>query len=817
MAENNDLYKAYSILGAGTTAEYNRRRKEEEEYKKRARRDQYIGYFAAPLLKGAGEAVAGGVTGFVGDLIMGGPEKEFFTQTEEGLRIASAASRANKAYKTAEEARKEWLKNSGGNHLQWKQAQLLKEKMERGKSVYGDKDDNDMLLRNLVYSDESRAEALEFAKQEWDELTSFLDKYKNSPSLTTLKAARDSTVLGKGRARQVGSKLWAKFRGKDYESEVVEPAVQEILNRGVPGRSQDWYDVNSKELERELLAAVNTSQGLDNFITKLEESEPEATGELRANFDRVTEQMVLANIYSSTKPEGLLDKGYTQGQIDAIQRGGGLVDGNVPSPSAADQIIRKEVKAALKEVTPSWGTTQLKDRLESFKLIGGKTAERIDEVNEQLYQRYYEDIGKPIPNNRATFEQARARMLDDQKEDAALMFVEDRRDRLLLGAANIAQSLVVEDMANKPENYYSASSLSGSAIKVEKEFQQRLNLILESGLETENVNFLLEDNTWRDDVRVNRDILTGKLKRSKDDEQVRLINESIVEQNAEGTLPTGSSDALITNLAPPTLTTLNRQIKDMDGTGVLSAKGAAVREVVSLFDAEYDKNPEQAVSKLRKLMSTGSRSIEDLPPRIQKLLGDSEKRPFIDMGFTPVDTGFKSAMQSLLDNPRPLKDEKEGLFADMGKAKSQRRIKSLDSNIAELQRQISGDRVTKNTRAAQVRQQKLDALIEERASLGEAPVVTSDITDMLSEKLSLDKGISSSSVGKNTKAFKARLEQQDELASALAAMPVEARQIAEAIKGVRNIDSVSDKDLKNTLTSAYGAEITNQVLALLSV
>jgi len=216
-------------------------------------------------------------------------------------------------------------------------------------------------------------------------------------------------------------------------------------------------------------------------------------------------------------------------------------------------------------------------------------------------------------------------------------------------------------------------------------------------------------------------------------------------------------------------------------------------------------------------MSTGSRSIEDLPPRIQKLLGNSEKRPFIDMGFTPVDTGFKSAMQSLLDNPRPLKDEKEGLFVDMGKAKSQKRIKSLDSNIAELQRQISGDRVTKNTRAAKVRQQKLDALIEERASLGEAPVVTSDITDILSEKLSLDKGISSASVGKNTKAFKARLEQQDELASALAAMPVEARQIAEAIKGVRNIDSVSDTDLKKTLTSAYGEEITNQVLALLSV
>ena len=816
MAENNDLYKAYSILGAGTTAEYNRRRKEEEEYRKRARRDQYIGYFAAPLLKGAGEAVAGGVTGFVGDLIMGGPEKEFFTQTEDGLRIASAASRANKAYKTAEEARKEWLKSSGGNHLQWKQDQLLKEKMERGISVYGDKDGNDMLLKNLVYSKESKAEALEFAKQEWDELTSFLDKYKNSPSLTTLKAARDSTVLGKGRARQVGSKLWAKFRGKDYESEVVKPAVQEILNRGVPGRSQDWYDVNSKELERELLAAINTSQGLDNFITKLEESEPEATGELRANFDRATEQMVLANMYSS-EPKALLNKGYTQGQIDAIQRGNGLVDGNVPSPSAADQMIRKQIAENLKGVIPSWGNTQLKERIGTFRSFGGATAERIDEVNEQLYQRYYADSGNEIPSNMATFEQARAKQLDDQEENPALTFAQDRMDSLLLGSANLAQSLLVEDMAANQNSYYFNGNPAASQLKVEKEFYQRLNIILGSGLETENVNFLLEDNTWRDDVRVNRNILTGKLKRSKNDAQVRLINESIVEQNSEGILPTGSSDALITNLAPPTLTTLNRQIKDMDGTGVLSAKGAAVREVVSFFDAEYDKNPEQAVSKLRELMSTGSRSVEDLPPRIQKLLGASEKKLFIDMGFTPVDTGFKSAMQSLLDNPRPLKDEKEGLFADMSKVKTQRRIKSLDSNIAELQRQISGDRVTKNTRAAQVRQQKLDALIEERASLGKAPVVTSDITDILSDKLALDKGISSARVGRNTKAFKARLEQQDEIASALAAMPVEARQIAEAIKGVRNIDSVSDKDLKNTLTSAYGAEITNQVLALLSV
>jgi hypothetical protein len=78
MAENNDLYKAYSILGSATTAEYNRRRKEEEEYRKRARRDQLLGYVIAPL----GEELAKGVS----NLISAPFEKpvEKLLQTEQG-------------------------------------------------------------------------------------------------------------------------------------------------------------------------------------------------------------------------------------------------------------------------------------------------------------------------------------------------------------------------------------------------------------------------------------------------------------------------------------------------------------------------------------------------------------------------------------------------------------------------------------------------------------------------------------------------------------------------------------------------------------
>ena len=87
MAENNDLYKAYSILGSATTAEYNRRRKEEERDRKRARKDKYISYLAAPLLKGAGEALAGGIGSVVGDVVLGDNAKNYFN-TEQGIIAA---------------------------------------------------------------------------------------------------------------------------------------------------------------------------------------------------------------------------------------------------------------------------------------------------------------------------------------------------------------------------------------------------------------------------------------------------------------------------------------------------------------------------------------------------------------------------------------------------------------------------------------------------------------------------------------------------------------------------------------------------------
>lgn len=83
MADGNQLAQAYSILGQATTAEYKRRRKEEEEREKRMMRNQILGYLAQPLLKTAGEAIAGGVT----ELIRSPTEKKYeeFLQSEEFL------------------------------------------------------------------------------------------------------------------------------------------------------------------------------------------------------------------------------------------------------------------------------------------------------------------------------------------------------------------------------------------------------------------------------------------------------------------------------------------------------------------------------------------------------------------------------------------------------------------------------------------------------------------------------------------------------------------------------------------------------------
>jgi hypothetical protein len=59
-------------------------------------------------------------------------------------------------------------------------------------------------------------------------------------------------------------------------------------------------------------------------------------------------------------------------------------------------------------------------------------------------------------------------------------------------------------------------------------------------------------------------------------------------------------------------------------------------------------------------------------------------------------------------------------------------------------------------------------------------------------------------------------EKPSELKSAIAAIPAEPREVALSILELRNLNKISDKQMKQILGSAYSNDFTNQVLALLS-
>ena len=839
MVDSTDINKArtqtgqaFSILGQATGAEYKRRRKEEEDYQRRMMRDKFKYGLISAAISPAVQAFGQSASDFAGDLVFG-EEENFFKDTEQG-RAASYRARLNKKRLAELVAAKAEIVKEGqkvGSIQEVGVSKILEARKNAIKNTEGGMEEgSDVFIDEYIYSEAERKSALAEWEKQWGELNDGIATLTKAPSLAEMEAAYRKTAIGKSRGRQAFGKALSWLRGKDYENDVRKPAIERILTAGVPGQTKEWYDTSLADLEENYLTASNVVEGLDAYTDNLRKTNPSLGDSLKRSLDASKRNQGVKAALTNGDTETLVSKyGYTEQEAIFAT---GMPFSNSKTPPSLPQVRRaivKSLNADLSSLVLNSTAAQHKDAGTSFFSFD-QNADSLDKLRQEVYEAEIIKATKKSPT--LSYEEYQAKA-SKPEEIARLQNIEAVVSNFTVQLSTEAERMLLSDMAANPNKYYIPNDPLNNLDRRDQAKYEYMQLIIDTKMATEKPD--IDPITARSGVFgigsreafVPEEILNGKITRDSLSKEVReelkagqeeqdnplgltpeQIADSVSSQQSTSPIP----NALIANLDPPTLTALNRQIKDMDGTGVLSAKGSAIRGVVSVFDAEYDKNPKQAVSRLRELMSTGSRSIEDLPPRIQNLLGESEKRPFIDMGFTPVSE--IPAFQSLLSQPS-LKEE--GLFADMGKVKDQRRIKSLDSNIAELQRQISGDRVTKNTRAAKVRQQKLDALIEERASLGEAPVVISDITDILSEKLSLDKGISSASVGKNTKAFKARLEQQDELASALAAMPVEARQIAEAIKGVRNIDSVSDTDLKKTLTSAYGEEITNQVLALLSV
>lgn len=155
MAGNNDLYKAYSILGSATKLAYKdreeQRRQAEETRKRRDRQMLLMQTLGAPLLRKAGDAITGGIS----DLISGPTEKKYkeFFKSEAYMAAKAKERQAKRNYDADVAINKQSLTYNGtfgqGEDAYWQQmykdqqrAKMISDNPERKaqiESVFMDK------------------------------------------------------------------------------------------------------------------------------------------------------------------------------------------------------------------------------------------------------------------------------------------------------------------------------------------------------------------------------------------------------------------------------------------------------------------------------------------------------------------------------------------------------------------------------------------------------------------------------------------------------------------------------------------------------
>jgi hypothetical protein len=283
MANNSfgTLGGAYSILGQATTAEYNRRKREEDKARRRARRDarkdQLLAYFAQPLLKGAGEALAGGVTDLISGAVLGPNAKNYF-QTEKGLIAAQKARTAD----TVEQAlrKKRGQLTTGGKSAAEGQYALYKQTFrEMLHEKYGSNEKNALLIDDVVNgkSDEIRA-AAEQGLMNIDGLITYAGK---SPDVSVLvkRAQNTDNFYGQSKGKRAMRQLLSTFTGKDLAAEgaryiLTGSSDPDSLNR------QIYVDLIGEDFEEKLAEKMRNVESfkrgkLGNILLAYEKENPE--------------------------------------------------------------------------------------------------------------------------------------------------------------------------------------------------------------------------------------------------------------------------------------------------------------------------------------------------------------------------------------------------------------------------------------------------------------------------------------------------------------------------------------------------------------
>lgn len=278
MADNR-LAQAYSILGQATTAEYKRRRKEEEDREKRMMRQQMLGYFAAPLLKGAGEAVAGGVGDIVSSAILGENTRNYF-DTEEGLLTARKAATSAKIEKDVNEQLGQL--STGGKSSRDGAFDLFNSGLrENMLAKYGDDPRTQQVVDSLIAANRDK---IRTDSDKWhdglEELGIYAGKAPTSQELSA-RLKNEDYVFGMDKGKRAIAKISDALTPGSYEDRERESIRYLITGTADSENVPSWYlEFQDAGFEEEIRKRFKGLQDLrpesvDNLMTEFISSSPE--------------------------------------------------------------------------------------------------------------------------------------------------------------------------------------------------------------------------------------------------------------------------------------------------------------------------------------------------------------------------------------------------------------------------------------------------------------------------------------------------------------------------------------------------------------
>ena len=355
---DNQLVQAYSILGQATTAEYKRRRKEEDDYRKRARRDQYLGYLAAPLLKGAGEAIAGGVSDIIGDAVLGDSGKKYF-DTEEGLIMARKSKAADNAEKRLLKQRGQLITGGqsaveGNYNLYESSFRTLLEQQ------YGSDDKNKVFIDRIVQ--DNRDALMAAAREGLEEIDGLIAYTSKSPDLDTLakRAGNKDEFYGQSKGKRALRTLFSKFTGADLAAEGTRYILTGSTDKNSTIRPI-YQDLLGDDFEEKLAARVKSVETfrkgkLGNIITEYLQENPELANRLTMAQQASIEERTTAVEFSSEVQE--LRKMYSKNPLvlEAINSPDGQRAKSLP---ALQQVIVQKVTKISEGDQKTYGRTYL--------------------------------------------------------------------------------------------------------------------------------------------------------------------------------------------------------------------------------------------------------------------------------------------------------------------------------------------------------------------------------------------------------------------------------------------------------------------------